>query len=275
MAGVNMFHVSFHSYKKQTQDNMVWLEWSYEKTLRWLYLLVQKNCYVWVQIVITKENLHDLKDTVEFLLGRWIIHFTLRFPTIDGSMRQHIDTILPSYSDVQWPLREVAHLFSWLKWRYLYLMNVPPCIIPEARQYIVTWIRNYLIELDGKNSHYFEAKKRKNQFSEVCDSCIVKESCMGIEPEYSDKYGFWECAPIWSSSWINTFPIGQNALQLYKDWLTQIGKKIGSPEALQSYILTPEFYQAQEIPITMLQSDISAWEAVAVDSMSIDYRVNK
>ena len=269
-AGVNMFQVSFHSVDKHIQDEIVWMPSAHEKTVQALKNLVELWVYLGVQIVITKKNFVHLSDTVRFLLGLGILHMSLRFPTIDGSMRKSLNALLPSYTEIQESLSEALSLFKGFRWRYMYIVNVPPCIIPKHASNIVIGNNNFLLEPDGKRSYYFDVKKQKNGFSKSCTMCSAREKCIGVEPEYSDIYGFWELTPLSMPIEVDDSPLIEgNALQLYKAGLMNAGKSINTPWDIMKYILTPEFLQAQEIPITISYTHAIPYDAVLEDSKYI------
>lgn len=188
-AGLNNMNLSIHHIKYDLNDHIVWLEGATEKSLRCIDLLEKYGVYTVIYIVLNQFNYRDLKSIVRYFFSKGIYQIVIMFPTIQWWMESEKQTTMVSYNEVAPYVIETLRLQDWLLGKYIYLFNIPACIVPGYEEYIMTATNAVLRDLDWSHSKYFDIKQNSNMYPKVCSACVYREKCPGIDIPYISLYG--------------------------------------------------------------------------------------
>ena len=188
-AWMNNVNISIHHSDTRINDMIVCRDWATQQSLQAIDLLHGLWVYTVIYIVLNQLNYRDIYSIVADFFSRWILHMVIMFPTIQWSMRDSVDSAMVSYNEVIPFLKEVLWMLSWAKWRYLYLFNIPACLVPEYEEYVMTATDGVLYELDGKTIDYYDQKTNTNHYISVCSTCTFREKCAWLDTPYVEKYG--------------------------------------------------------------------------------------
>lgn len=188
-AGLNNMNLSIHHIKWDINDHIVWLKGWTEKSLQCIDLLEKYGIYTVVYIVLNQFNYRDLKWIVKYFFSKGIYQIVIMFPTIQWWMEDEKQTTMVSYNEVAPYIMETLWLQDWLLGKYIYLFNIPACIVPGYEQYIMTTTNAVLRDLDGSHGKYFDIKQNSNMYPKICNTCAYRDKCPGIDIPYISSYG--------------------------------------------------------------------------------------
>lgn len=181
-----MFHISLHHSDSKIHDELVNLPWAYDKVLKWILNLQKLWAYLWIHIVLNKKNYKDISDIVKFIFWKGIINITILFPIIQWSIIKNYNEVWITYNEVIPYIKDTFSLYWNLTWKYLYVINIPPCLIKWYEKYIITWINSVLLELNWKKIIYFDEKSTSNYYINHCSSCDYRKKCPWVDKAYLD-----------------------------------------------------------------------------------------
>lgn len=207
-AWLNNVNISIHHSDIQINDKIVRIDGATNKALLAIELLHWLWIYTVIYIVLNQYNYRNLYSIVADFFSQWIVHIVIMFPTLQWSMLDFSDTAMVSYNEVIPYVNQLLASFDWVKWKYIYLFNIPACLVPKYKENVMTATDGVLYELDGEIIDYYNQKINTNNYISLCTGCEFKEKCSGIDAPYIEKYGSQSFidsvnSNIVSSNWIN------------------------------------------------------------------------
>lgn len=157
--------ISFHSIAQEEFERVTWVKWSYKETLDGI-----KNLYEWwfdnvvVNIVITKNNLHQVTHTIKEL---YKIHplLTIKISGLIFSKNETMEDIETSYPWLETMYQlihsEIIPTFKKIGIKKGEFEKIPLCILEEK-----TLEYSYLPET-----------YRNQKYDSICQKCPKKEVC--------------------------------------------------------------------------------------------------
>lgn len=158
---------SLHGHNHILHDYLTNTRGSFEQATKGFQNLVRCNIPLGVNIVITKSNIHHLKDIIDILSKIKIKTLYISGMIINGLPGQEFHAV--ELSKISLILPEVL-TYAENKIRTICVEKLPICIAPNHAKY-------FLIESD--KSHF-------TKFQE-CNSCLHLYSCMGIHKSYLNR----------------------------------------------------------------------------------------
>jgi MoaA/NifB/PqqE/SkfB family radical SAM enzyme len=190
---INEINFSMHSYEKSNFDKIMWLEWAFENTIKWLI-----NCNnVWINItnnfVLTKDNLNDLEGIL-LLLFKFnvkLFNITMYLPVTnfpDDFHNKFMVSPIDAWKKISLMLKlynEINRLTNNKLNLQLKFHNIWRCIFDKEFHNI-----NFEFDLDRrlKANKYVEGTWFYKK--ESCKKCIYNNNC----PWFTKKYikVFWD-----------------------------------------------------------------------------------
>jgi len=203
-AGLDTFHISIQSHKKEIQDQLTKTRDSYEKTIEGIKNALFHNKEVCTITTINKFNMDHLCSFVDFMSKNFPkIKYTLfNFLDPTGQALKSKD-IIPKLVDAELELNKLADLAR--QGKRIQIGSTPLCYLDRcvkasSEGYDITNNLGFYVYDLEKESFYGGPTKEKVELihkkSEVCSICYVKDICPGIEKDYYNLYGTGELYPL-------------------------------------------------------------------------------
>lgn len=169
-----------------------------------------KGSFLKVNIVITKDNLSELYNIVEYVIRKWVKNIAITYPDIDMSYygKQHIlEKVAPTYTEAMKENIKILILCEEYN-VHLKLPDFPFCVFPKANrmQYITMtddydYGRRLKIDYEGVKRDRLDIEDKDNIPRErrnfvKCDPCIYKWKCWWPSIFYNTLYWLDEIIPI-------------------------------------------------------------------------------
>lgn len=192
--GINEINFSIHAFEEKVSEKIMWLKWSFKKTLKWAL-----NCNKeWINIsnnfVLVKDNLNQLEWIIFLMLKLNIklFNITLYIPIdrFDDNFHNRflVDPVL-AWKKISWMLNIYSKIKELSKWELVLnfkFHNIWRCILDKNIQKI-----NFELDLDRRKEN-----KKDYQFDtwfykkEDCKKCIYNNNCTGFTEKYVKV--FWD-----------------------------------------------------------------------------------
>lgn len=154
----------YHSYYSK-HDYIVQSKNSFYETIEGLYNCAKHDLTVEIRIVLNKQNYEDLPNLIYFIYKNlpFVGHIALMSLEYIGFAKMNFDKIHISPIDYQSQLIEAIELCE--KYNLpVSIYNLPLCLIDESiRSYAKQTISDW-----------------KNEYAEICNSCVEKSNCSGM-----------------------------------------------------------------------------------------------
>lgn len=195
---VDLFFVALHSYRKSTHDLICDRTGSWDDTTTGLVNLINNNCNVATQTVISKFNISELEATFDFFYDIKLYNNWLTFPHPNGNAYSYFALVVPKYSEIEGIVKNILTCHPNVR-----TSAIPPCYLPEFGEYrsdelhinIQDGQKNIrCVELVNKNKDYepdadfismIQGEFNKNA---NCATCIYNDECVGVWKEYLEQY---------------------------------------------------------------------------------------
>lgn len=151
-----------------------------------------------INTVLTPYNSPILDEHLEFLYQLGLTHVNFFYPTISGHHETIFDEASPYFKDLTTPLTRCAEIAS-EKNINLNILDVPPCIAPEALQFIGyrRIKRLFLSPSEESKDHGHTTITRLNKTKrKECSQCRFFWMCEGVLELYVKKRGWEEFIPV-------------------------------------------------------------------------------
>lgn len=172
--------VSFHSYDKNTFNLITWVDWWFDKTIKWLSFLKKNNFLFETSFVICKYNSHQIYDTMNFLIKNTNFSWVTIANIFDNINYRKKEDFHINYKDTQ------VELIKGLELLKTNNINITTCWIPMC--YLKWFEESYMLWQYEENRNY---KK-----SDECKKCVFNEVCRWFIWEYVDFFGMNEYKPV-------------------------------------------------------------------------------
>lgn len=196
--GVTSFGISLHGNIAEMHEGFTRRQGSFEKTIQALKELKKYNVMVAINVVISRLNVKQLAEIVEFIGVNGLAQSVqLAFIHIIGRAANEKELVV-SISEAAEQIKKGFEVGK------KYDLNItceamPFCLMRGYEKQIAELhLDEDIIVYDKKGEIYF-SKYRKNEFklkSETCKKCIFYNLCEGPWREYPETYGWDEFIPI-------------------------------------------------------------------------------
>lgn len=195
---VDCFFVALHSYRKSTHDTICGRDGSWDDTLEGFANLINNDCAVSTQTVISRLNMPDLISTFDFFHDVGLHDNWLTFPHPNGNAYKYFPIVVPKLSEVE-PI--IAAITS--SHPNVNVISVPACHLPSYGRYRECELNAYrpsdekninCIELtNARSDHepdedFISQIQREFNKNEKCGTCIYNDRCLGVWKEYLEYY---------------------------------------------------------------------------------------
>lgn len=166
---INNINVSLHWIKSETCDKILWVKWSFKKTIKWIQNLKKYWINTTISFVITNDNINEILWIYLFCIKNKIS--LLKYSILSWNHSYNLD-LVPSLLDIQKHLMKVLSLNKNIKFE-IKLLNIPYCLV---------WNKEY--------KYIFENGDISNsEFLSNCEKCKHRLICCGY-PIYYKKPEF-------------------------------------------------------------------------------------
>ena len=192
-AGLTQATVSLHAHDAVRSDALTaGKDGDFERTVAALdHLTRWAQVRVYINHVVTRDNLTALPAFVRFVHGRWGARFHVTFAAMTPLFRA-LDRVelLPRLRALRGPLIEALDLGASLgmSLEVLSRPGIPPCILaPDHLRYS---------DLARVGDQTVAEDRRKKVRAERCARCRFAASCAGVWRVYAERYGLEELRPV-------------------------------------------------------------------------------
>lgn len=197
-AGINSFGISLHGCNASMHEAFTGTEGSFDKVIKALMNLRDFNLPVALNCVITKHNVNNLEDILQFVeKNKFASSIQFAFIHITGKAESEI-TDYVRISEAAKKIRE-AISFSKDFGIKIYTEAIPFCLM-EGFEKNVSELRNknHVITYDFRERRDFSeliSDKFKSKYPK-CKKCLFNSMCDGTWIEYPHIFGYDEFIPV-------------------------------------------------------------------------------
>ena len=196
-AGVTHVRMSLHAPDAETHDKIVVVPGAFDKALNGVGHLRKHGIPVGLNYVLVKENVNVLPDFVRrFMIDDIFDDLIVYFPHERGMMELNAKRIGVTYNAARSPLLKAAAMLDAAGKRLSMLIaNVPPCALPELAELLLDWeldqndSESTMMGPEGGKTSLHAMKDGQKRYVAACKVCALRDSCRGIEPEYTKRHG--------------------------------------------------------------------------------------
>lgn len=201
-AGLEHAMISIYSHKKEIEEKLTKTKGSYEKTLHGIKNALECINCVNLNITINSLNCRELHETIRFLAEKFpkIQHYV--FNNLDPTGRALKNKwAVPKLVDLELSLQKTLEYLD-EQGKTFRVERVPLCYMQGFEQYstetrqIVKDQAYRCLFLDKKGRELREIKIFYYLKDECCKLCRLNEICAGLNPRYTQIYGFAELFPV-------------------------------------------------------------------------------
>lgn len=203
-AGLDTFHISIQSHKKEIHDSLTNSNGSFEKVMNGIENALSFDKEVCTITTINRYNMNHLCDFVLFMFKK--------FPKLKYTLFNFLDPInealknreiIPKLTDCEIELTKLANLAR--KGKPIQIGGTPLCYLDNytkasSESYDIENDYGYYV-YDLENQRFFGGKTMDkvnliHKKSGNCDFCPKKKVCSGVELDYFNLHGTGELYPI-------------------------------------------------------------------------------
>jgi MoaA/NifB/PqqE/SkfB family radical SAM enzyme len=195
-SGLTYCKFTGESHIQKTHDALVDLNGAYEKMLAGISNARDLKIRLGMNVLLNKQNIEKLPETVMFFADRGISDFVLIFPVYIGGMKTNFKRLGLSLSRAVPKIKECmrlsdAHGFD------VICLNVPPCFMQDYRERAVSYDFNTKVtDVSGRQVDLDDRDSRGKLFGEACKKCVLMKKCGGANGDYVSLFGWKEFRPI-------------------------------------------------------------------------------
>ena len=135
---VDLFEITLNSYDKQIHESINGVEGSFEQSINAIKKIQDKGIEVVVPIVITKYNVKDIDQTLEFIYNLGIKRIMVNRYNIGGNGCNEYKNILPDFEDLKIAYEKCKQFADKHQIKLYSLVCTPHCVLnPENYPNIV------------------------------------------------------------------------------------------------------------------------------------------
>lgn len=187
--GLRKVTVSIHGPTAKLHDDLVELPGAFERLTAGVAHLRAAGVDVAATIVVNRRNCRSLRAFFHELLPRLgIVGSSVTYPIRSGDYLDHERELeLPISAAARWIRRAVEGLPPE---RRPVIVNIPPCLLPEASGRTT---RSGSYVESGRPEQAFDS--HRGVFGPECGRCVLRRSCLGVDPSYAALRGWSEFRP--------------------------------------------------------------------------------
>ena len=198
------FSININGPNAKIHDATTQVPGSFRQTIYGIKNLQKLDANILVKILLTKINCPHLLETTQFVTKLGIKKIWFVFLTPYGSAQVHFNAVVPTLTEVTFPLIEAM---QWLRKNTevkVGLEGFPYCCLSPEFHPFVTEAALTESSLDGlipeSNRQIYNCKRerifnQKQKFS-GCPKCLYDKRCEGVYREYVKRIGQQEFSPI-------------------------------------------------------------------------------
>ena len=206
-AGVNKLYLSLHGHNAEIHDFAVSAKGAFEQITKAMGNVRELGMPFQLSSVIFKGNVKHLKELAEFQITSKPKRVFWAFVRPTGAARENFEEIVPSFEEMEKPLRAAVEVFRQNKIPFT-VAHVPFCRMSGIEKYVdeLYWgdqtvergVDKYVsLGNDNKTGdHTVVTKSHYKMKSRSCLKCKYLEICEGVHTEYVKRKGFLEFTPV-------------------------------------------------------------------------------
>jgi MoaA/NifB/PqqE/SkfB family radical SAM enzyme len=205
------FVVAVHGHNAEIHDSVTQCEGSYKETLKSIKQLIDNKFDVVAKLVISKNNVQSIYDTVFLLKKLGINCICIAFPHAIRFSKETFYKTIPKYSDIKDELHKIynSHIVSSMEINW---ETTPYCIYHDKQFWFSNYDLHNKIKQQSQNelpvviesplskkscsTNWSEERKRIKNKPQCCSKCLMNMYCEGPWEEYTENYGQNEFLPI-------------------------------------------------------------------------------
>ncbi len=199
--------LSIHSHIPEKEEFLTWgILWIFEKKMQSLENILEayRNWFlkkeVSVNIVISKENYKEIKETILFLYKKWVQSFRINFIQLEWASIKNYATVALKYEDFLSYLKEILNLSKQYSDLRINFESIPWCFsglnykdfsyfserkIDKEKDKLS---RNDIDFISRDIINQENDRKRVKDYIPKCNYCFLKWECEGIWKRYIDYF---------------------------------------------------------------------------------------
>ncbi len=196
---IDYFMIALHGSQKEIHDSITQKSKSFEQTILGINnILKESNANkVGIKLVISKNNMHDLLNTIKLVHSLGIKYINIAFAHINGSALINAEKIIPKYSMINKELLACINYIKNQKNIFCDFESVLPCCFKEDIDLIFfadfnRILNTYVNQLDEGLFNWENARLSSKKKIPQCSKCIYNRMCEGFWKEYIDMIGYHE-----------------------------------------------------------------------------------
>lgn len=198
------FSININGPTAKIHDDITGVPGSFRQTVQGIKNLQESGADILVKVLLTKTNYKYLLRTAQFVATLGVKNIWFVFLTPYGSAGANFDAVVPSFSDVAFPLEQA---FRWLRRNTgvkISLEGFPHCRLAPEDHPLITETRFTQDSLDGLipvgrrpvyNCKRERVSRQKQKFPD-CGDCLYDTRCEGVYREYVKQRGRNEFRPV-------------------------------------------------------------------------------
>ena len=203
---VDLIEITINSYNKEIHENINGIEGSFEKSIKSIKEIINNGIEVVVPIVITKYNVNDIYETLEFIYNLGIKRIMINRYNIGGNGCNEYNYILADFQELQKGYKKSQEFAEKYNFKLYSLVCTPHCVLnPDDYPNIVfsncgvnNLNRRYTLTRDGNirycnhspeilgnifynDMSYILKSDKLKQWAKIepvfCENCAKKDIC--------------------------------------------------------------------------------------------------
>lgn len=185
-------YISLHGAKQSTHNRMV-LAPAFEQVMAGLENVAGKVPDLTVNAVVTKTNIHELKDMVDLILPFAPVRLKFSYTEPKGNAHHQFEDVVPDISEAARHVNEAIAYGEEKGARAGLRMgceNFVPCLIKHYDRYNDDlFTDNFIFMSESHEEAFFPVDSGKRVFLQACYDCSLKTRCQGLFFDYVKRVG--------------------------------------------------------------------------------------
>lgn len=212
--GLKYVYLTLHSANGAQHDEIARTKGAFNQTVGGLKNLTKysRNLEIIVNTVVIKQNLHQLKEIIDFLSKFSVskVKFSLVEPR--GGALENFETVVPELEKAALKIRS-ALKYGLNKKIDVYFDNLPFCLMENfLSRKDDLFTNNILYMSETFENKFYPVDQGETRKLEVCKKCFHFQNCPGIFSEYLKRRKPKEIGPVY------TLPSQTMELKNYQDY---------------------------------------------------------
>ena len=194
-AGANQFNISVMGRDREMYRGIMDRPDAFDLVVAGLGHLVRSDARVVADVIMKRDTITRLADTVSCFADLGVEHFVLWLVSLTDRNAANVDSLVP-ISEMRPYVYEAFEVGRRRSIRVV-SRHIPPCMLRDRTDHV--WNVNldrFLIVTPGGTFWLSESRITANTFVAACEGCGARGRCMGVRRDYLDRFGAGEVRPF-------------------------------------------------------------------------------